>query len=57
METSNIPDVKFKTLVTRMLKELRERVVELCVNFNKEIKNINLEMENIIGIQSEMKNI
>ena len=29
METSNLPDTEFKTLVTRMLRELRERVDEI----------------------------
>ena len=38
METSNVPDAEFKTLVTRILKELR-RINELSENFNKEIKN------------------
>ena len=36
METSNIPDAEFKTLVTRMHKKLRGRVDELSVTFNKE---------------------
>ena len=29
METSNLPDIEFKTLVIRMLDELRGRVEEL----------------------------
>ena len=51
METSNLPEaeVEFKTLVMRILNELRERVHELSKTFNKEI-------ENIKGNQSEMKN-
>ena len=40
METSNLPDDEFKTLVIRMLDELSE-------NFNKEIGNIKKEIENI----------
>ena len=40
METSNLPDAEFKTLVIRMLNELRGRVDELSENFNKEIENI-----------------
>ena len=39
METSNIPDAEFKTLVIRMIKELRGRIDELSEDFNKEIKN------------------
>ena len=46
METSNIPDVEFKTLVIRILKELRRRVDKLSGNFNKEIKDIKMEKEN-----------
>ena len=38
METSNLPDAEFKTLVIRMLNELKGRADELCENFNKEIK-------------------
>ena len=41
METSDIPDADFKTLVMRMLKELRGRIDELRENFNKELKNKN----------------
>ena len=37
METSNLPDAEFKTLVIKMLKELRGRVNEFSENFNKEI--------------------
>ena len=37
METSNIPDAEFKTLVIMMLKKLRGRVDELSENFNKGI--------------------
>ena len=36
METSKVPDADFKTLVIRMLSELKERVDELSENFNKE---------------------
>ena len=34
METSNLPDAEFKTLVIRMLSELRGRADELRENFN-----------------------
>ena len=46
METSNLPGAEFKTLVTRMLDELKERVDDLSENFNKEW-NIKMEIENI----------
>ena len=38
MVTSNLLDAEFKTLVIRMLNELRRRVDELSENFNKEIQ-------------------
>ena len=37
MEISNLSDEEFKTLIIRMLNELRGRVDELRENFNKEI--------------------
>ena len=55
METSNLPDVEFYTLVIRMLNELRGRVRELSENFNKELGSIKTELENIKKNQSEMK--
>ena len=55
METSNLPDKKFKMLITRILNELRGRVDELSENFNKEIENI-MKLENIEKNQLEMKN-
>ena len=55
-ETSNLPDTEIKTLVIRMLNKLRRRVDELSEDFNKEIENIKIERENIIGSQSENKN-
>ena len=39
MEMSNLLDVEFKTLVIKMLNELRRRVGELSENFNKGIGN------------------
>ena len=56
METSNLLDADFKTLVIRMLNELRERVDELHENFNTEIGNITMELQSIKMSQSEMKN-
>ena len=47
METNNLSDARFKTLVIRMLKELRRRVEELSENINKEIINAKMELENI----------
>ena len=40
METSNLPDAAFKTLVKEMLNEPRGRVDELSENLNKGISNI-----------------
>ena len=39
METSNPSDAEFKTLVIKMLNELRGRVDKLSDNFNKEVQN------------------
>ena len=52
MESSNLTDAKFKTLVMEMLSELRGSVDEFSENFNKEIKNIKIEMEILKGNQS-----
>ena len=46
IETGNLLDAKFKTQVIRMLNELRRRVDELNENFNKEIGNVKMEIEN-----------
>ena len=56
METSNLPNAGFKTLLIRILNELKGRVDELSENFNKEIENMKMEIENISKNQSEMKN-
>ena len=57
MESSNLTDAEFRTIVIKMLNELRRSVDEFSENFNKEIKkNIKMEMEIIKGNQSEMKN-
>ena len=47
MRASNLPDAEFKTLVRRMLEELKGRVDGLNKNFNKKIGNIKMEIENI----------
>ena len=57
LESSNLIDAEFKTLVIKMLNELRGSVDEFSNDFNKEIKNIKMEMEIIEGNQSEMKRI
>ena len=56
MESSNLTDAEFKTLVVKMFNELMGRVDEFSENFNKEIKNTKMDMEIIKGDQSEMKN-
>ena len=38
MESSNLTDEEFKTLVIKMLSDLMGRVDEFSDNFNKEIK-------------------
>ena len=48
---------RFKTLFKEMLSELRERVGELKVNFNKEIKTVKVGIENIKNNKSKMKTI
>ena len=40
MEARSPPDTEFKTLVIRMLKELRRRMDDLSENFNKEILSL-----------------
>ena len=56
MESSNLTDAEFKTLVIKMVNELSGSFNKFSENFNKEIKNIKIEMEIIKGNQSEMKN-
>ena len=55
MKTSNLPDAEFKTLVIKMLSELRGKSEELSETFNKEIGNIKMEIKNIKENQSEIK--
>ena len=52
MGPSNLSDAEFKTLVIRMLNELRERVDELREN----LISIKKGMETIKKKQSDMKN-
>ena len=52
MVISNLSDAEFKTLVIRMLNELRERVDELREN----LISIKKGMETIKKNQSDMKN-
>ena len=40
METSNLPDAQFKTVVIRMLIDLSE-------NFDKEVKNIKMKTKKL----------
>ena len=49
MESSNVTDAEFKTLVIKMLNECRRSVAELSENFNTEIKSTTMEMEIIKG--------
>ena len=45
MEISNLSDAEFKTLVIRMLKELREDLSSIK-NIQSEMKNILIEIKN-----------
>ena len=56
MEINNLLSTEFRTLVIRMLSELRKRVDEISENFNKETGNIKIDIENIKKDWSEMKN-
>ena len=46
MEPSHLPAAEFKTLVIRMVNDLRGRVDKLSQNFNKEIESIKMRLEN-----------
>ena len=41
MESSNLTDAEFKTLIIKMLNELRGNVDDISENFNKDIKHKN----------------
>ena len=56
MESSNLTDAEFKTMVIKMLNELMGSVDEFSENFNKDTKSIKMEKEIIKGNQLEMKN-
>ena len=56
IETSNLLGVEFKTLVIKMLNELRERVDELSKNFNKEIGNIIWTLKKLKTTKNEEHN-
>ena len=53
IETSNLPDAELKTLIIRMLSELRGRVDELSEKFNNEIGTVKMEIDNIKKNQSK----
>ena len=57
MKSSNLTVAEFKTLIIKMLYGLSGSVDELSENFNKEVKNIKMEMKIIEENQSELKNI
>ena len=46
METCKLTGAEFKTLIIKMLSELRGRVDEHGENFNKGIGTIKMEIEN-----------
>ena len=41
IESSNLTDAEFKTLVIKMFNELRRNVYEFSENFDKEVENKN----------------
>ena len=47
METGNLPNAQFKTLMIRMVNEQGGGVDELHENFKKEIGDIKMELENV----------
>ena len=47
MESTKIPDAEFKTIVIRMLKDLRRRIDDLSRNVNKKIVSIKKDLETI----------
>lgn len=47
MKTSNLTSAVCKTLVIKLLKELRIGVKEISVNFNKQVENIKMKTEDI----------
>ena len=54
MEATKTPDSEIKTMVIRMLRDLRGRMDDLSENLNKEIVSIKKNIETIK--KSEMKN-
>ena len=56
METNNLPDAEFRTLVIRMLREFRGRVDELSKNFNIEIGNIIWTLKKLKTTKNEEHN-
>ena len=56
MESRNLTDAEFKTLVIKILSEHWRSVDKFSENFNKEIKKkVKMETEIIKGNQSEIK--
>ena len=56
MEATKIPNVQFKRMVIRMLRDLRGRMDDLSNNLNQEVVSIKKDIKSIIN-QSEMKDI
>lgn len=56
MEMGNLPGAEFKTLVIKLVNELRRREVEPRENFNNDMENTQRGIENIEENQSESKN-
>ena len=56
MEATKILDVEFKTMVIRMLKDLRGTMDDISDNLKQEIISIEKDIETINTNQSEIKN-
>ena len=56
MEATQTPDAEFKTMVIRIVKDLREKVDDLSENLNKQRESINKDIKTTKKNQSGMKN-
>ena len=56
IDTSNLPETEFKTMIIKLLNELRGRLDEHNENLNREIVSIKKDMETIKKNWKEMKN-
>ena len=57
MEVTKVPDAELKTVIMRILKDLRGRTCDLRENLNEKMVRIKKDTEAIKRNQSEMNNI